>query len=145
MEHDLGAEVGEQLPDPALVADVGDDQLVGVEQGPAVELQLQPVQVGLVVVEQVQRLWSECGDLAAELAADRPTRPGDQHAPSGDHGAGGGPDHPDLLPAEEPVDVQAAQVADADVALEGGDEGRQVADAGPGGRAGDGQLADLDR
>ena len=74
-----------------------------------------------------------------------PPAAGDEHATAGHDRPRRHPDHPHLLPAEQAVDAQAAQVADADVALEGGDEGRQVADAGAGGRAGDGELADLGR
>ena len=59
VEDQVGPDGGEDLIDPALVADVGDDDLVGVEQAVSHDLQLEPVQVGLVVVQQVERLGPE--------------------------------------------------------------------------------------
>ena len=74
VEDQFGPDGGEDLIDPALVADVRDDDLVGIEQAVSGDLQLEPVQVGLVVVQQVERLGPETVDLAA-AARCRSIRP----------------------------------------------------------------------
>ncbi len=87
VEHHLGPQVAEDLVHAVPVADVGDQQVavrVVGQQRLAPDLQLEPVQVGLVVVQQVQRIGPEIADLAAQFTADGPARPGDQHAPAGD-------------------------------------------------------------
>ena len=57
------------------VPDVGDDDLVAVEQRPAVQLELQRVHVRLVVVEHVQGRRVVAPDLPAQLLADRAAGP----------------------------------------------------------------------
>ena len=59
VEDDLGAVLREDLRQPVGVADVGDHQAPGVEQGPALEAQLQRVEGGLVAVEHDQRVGGE--------------------------------------------------------------------------------------
>jgi hypothetical protein len=88
---------------------------------------VQRVQVRLVVVEQVDRGRLEPLDLPAQLRPDGAAGAGDQHPPALDHAAGlvGGDVH--LGPAEQLVDAHAAQVGQADVAFDRGQERRQVA------------------
>ena len=54
VEDDVGLDVREDLVDPLAVPDVGDDAVVAVQQSLAEELELEPVEVGLVVVEHDQ-------------------------------------------------------------------------------------------
>ena len=74
------------MEEPLLVPDVGQHDVLGVQQRLAAELELEPVQVGLVVVEQVERRRVEAPDLPAQLAADRATGAGYQHPLAGDDG-----------------------------------------------------------
>jgi hypothetical protein len=84
VEHHVGAVLLEQLEHAVAVADVGEQQIVAVEQRPAVDRQLHGVQAALVAVELEERRGLEAGELAAQLAADRAARTGDEHAPAGD-------------------------------------------------------------
>ena len=97
--------------------------------------QLESVQVGLVVVEQVERLGPETVDLAAQLAADRSARPGDQHPPAGDQRGGLLAHYVQLAAAEQIPDSDLAQVGKARIAFHGGQERRQEPDVQPAGPA----------
>ena len=130
----------EDLIDSALVADVGDDYLVGIEQAASGDLELQPVQVRFIVVEQVQRLRAETADLAAQLAADRSARSGDQHPAAGDHGGGLLADHVHLTAAQQAFDPDLPQVRQPRVAFHRGQERRQIPNVQA---AGPGRLDDL--
>ena len=68
VKDQLGPDGGEDLAYPPPVADVSDDDLVRVQQAAARHLELQPMQVRLIVVEQIQRCWLEAADLTAQLA-----------------------------------------------------------------------------
>ena len=78
MEHDVGPEPLEDLPDPARVADVGQHGLLGIEQGPPVQRELDRVQGRLVAVQHDQLRGPELVQLAAELGADGAARAGHQ-------------------------------------------------------------------
>ena len=78
VEDHLGAAVGEDAGDGPGVADVAEDDVVGVEQRPAVDRELDGVQRGLVAVEHHQLGRLEAVDLAAELGADGAAGAGDQ-------------------------------------------------------------------
>ena len=85
VEDDLGPALGEDLRAmPLGVADVGEDEVAVVEQGPAVERELDGVQGRLVAVEHDQLAGVEPVDLAAQLGADRAAGAGDQHPPAGE-------------------------------------------------------------
>ncbi len=118
MEDDLKFEFREQLLDSLAVPDVGDDQLVAVQQGLSVELHLQPVEVRLVVIEHVKRCRTERLDLAAQLTSYRAAGTRDQNTLALDDRAGGRPHDVHLLPPEQPIHAKAAQIADPGVALE---------------------------
>ena len=85
--------------------------VVGVQQRLAPQLELQPVQVRLVVVEHDQLARAEAADLAAQLAADRAAGAGDQHPLAGDRRRGAAADHVHLGPADQRADLQRAHVA----------------------------------
>ena len=113
-----------------------------IQQTVPAQLELQPVQVELVVIEHVQRGRTEVVDLAAELAADGPAGTGHQDAAPGDHRARRRTYDVHLVTTEQRVDANAAQIRDAHIAFECGNERRQEADqqtdgVRPGGDRGD--------
>ena len=96
------------------VADVGHDEVGVVEECPALERQLHGVQGGLVAIQHDQLGRCEAMDLPAQLAADRTTGAGDEHAPAGDivgHGVHVGVD---LVSPQEVHLGHRADVADPD-------------------------------
>jgi hypothetical protein len=110
VEDDLGLGA---LEDPAQalgVADVAQGQVIGVEQGLAVDRQLGAVQPALVAVEHHQGRRAEPADLAAQLGADRPARTGDEHSLAGELVGDGPHVEVDRLAAQEVCDVEGAQV-----------------------------------
>ena len=69
--------------------------------------------MGLVVVEEREARRLEVADLPRDLGADRPAGAGDQHALAPQELPHGGEVGLDLLPAEQVLDPQVAQVASA--------------------------------
>jgi hypothetical protein len=72
VEHQLWSRLGENLLKACLVPNVGDDDLVGVQDAWTDEFEMQRVKVGLVVIEKVQRGRLEPPDLAAQLGPPAP-------------------------------------------------------------------------
>ena len=70
----------EHLVDPVGVTDVGDDEQSESSRASPATSSCSPVQVGLVVVDHDRRRGPEARDLSAQLAADGPAGPGDEHA-----------------------------------------------------------------
>ena len=106
--------LGEDLVEPLLVADVGDDQVAVVEHAAPVQRQLHGVQPGLVAVQHDQLGRVEAGHLAAQLRADRAAGAGDQD-PAAGQVSGDGLQIDADLPAAEQVLVadRALEVIDA--------------------------------
>ncbi len=128
----IRADGPEDLPDASLVADIRDDHLGAVEQRLAVQFQLEAVQVGLVVVQHVQRGGIVAADLAAQLLADRTARTGDQDPGAGQGGTNGRLQDAALLPAEQGAEPHRAHVRGPGDPFHGRQEGGQEAHVGPG-------------
>ena len=118
VEHHLRAMRVEDSAQGLRIADVSEDDVVGVEHAVAGDAQLQGVQRGLVTVEHQQLRRVEADQLPAKLRADRAARAGDQHPLAGDVAGGGCHIGVHRLAAEQVGDVDVAQVAQADLAVE---------------------------
>jgi hypothetical protein len=142
MEDDLRPELLEDLPDPACIADVGQRRLVGVQQGPAVQGQLDRVQGGFVAIQHYQLGRPELVQLTAELGADGPAGAGHQDPLAGE-AAGDRGDIGDHRPAAEQVsDLRIAHAVNACAAAEQFLDRRDHLRHEPAALGLDGQLAD---
>ena len=119
-----------------LVADVAEDDVVGVEQGPPVDRELHGVQRRLVAVEHHQLGGLEAVDLAAQLGADRAAGAGHQHPTPGEIAGDRGDVGVELVATEHVGEVDVAEVADADVVVKqlGGSRQHLHGEACPHGR-----------
>ncbi len=125
MEHHIGPQPFENLLHCRPVAQVAQNEVGRSEQGPAFDAQLDGVQGRLVTVEHEQPLWREAVDLPAQLRADGPTRPGDQHPLAGEVAGDRRQVGVDLVAAEEVGRGDVADVAGVDVAAEQVTDGRE--------------------
>jgi hypothetical protein len=66
------------------ITDVGQDQAVVLEQRPAFDRQLGPVETALVTIQHEQSGRLEAGQLPTQLRTDRTAGPCHQHTPAGD-------------------------------------------------------------
>jgi hypothetical protein len=97
------------------------------------------VQPALVAVEHHQGRRAEPADLAAQLGADRPTRPGDEHSLAGELVGDRPHVEVDRLAAQQVCDVEGTQVrcrrtAAEQLADRGEDEHLETRAARPGGQ-----------
>ena len=132
VEDHLGTSRREDLVQSSAVPDVAQDDLVGVEQGPPVDRQLDRVEGRLVAVEHHQLGRFEAVDLAAQLRADRAAGSGHQDATAGEVVGDRLDVGVELVAAQHVGQVDVADVADADVLGEQLGRRRQHLDVEPG-------------
>ena len=118
MEHHVGLDPLHRLDDAVPVADVGEEEVGGVEQRPSLDRELHRVEVRLVAVDHHEALGVERRDLAAQLRADRAAGAGDHHAPALDVLGHGDEVGLDRVPAEQVRLGRRPQVADVHVAVQ---------------------------
>ena len=120
VEHDVGLVAFEDLAQPALVADVGEDRLGLVERRHDLE------EEAVVAVEQEQAGGAVLRDLAGDLAADRTAGAGDENDRAfevvGDVARVGGR----VLAAEEVGEVEVAEVVEQRLAARVGGPGEHL-------------------
>ena len=120
VEHDVGLVPLEDLAQPALVADVGEDRLGLVERRHDLE------EEAVVAVEQEQARRAVLRDLAGDLAADRAAGAGDEDDGAfevvGDVARVDGR----VLAAEEVGEVEVAQVVEQRLAVGVGRAGEHL-------------------
>ena len=118
VEDDVGLGGGEDVVDAVGVADVGEDEFVGVEQGAAVDAELGGVQAGFVAVEQVDAAGVVAVDLAGEFGADGAAGAGDQDAFAFEEFADAGFVGVDGAAAEQVLFGHVGDIAEGDGAVD---------------------------
>ena len=108
VEDDLGTVLVEQFEQAIAIADVGEEQVVLLEECTAVDRELHGMKAALVAVELQELCGFEAGELAAELAADRAAGAGDQHPRPMQHALHGGRVDLDRLAAQQVLDLDLA-------------------------------------
>ena len=121
-----GRVLGEDLIDPLPVPDVGDDDARRCRAGRPASSSCSACRLDSSWSSMIQRGRVEPVDLAAQLGADRAAGAGDQDPAAVDQVAGAIGCDMHLVPAEQLVDPEPAQVGQAHVALDRGQERRQV-------------------
>lgn len=111
MEDDVGPVLAEDPLHRLLVPDVGEYDRVALEQPVSLQVELHPLQGGLVPVEHDQPGRLEPRDLAAQLAADASTGAGDEHGAAGELTGDRGLVEGDRSAAQEVLEVDVADVS----------------------------------